>query len=98
MIWIRRRYKGETWATTPIMSTFEQHFMELGGPPSMLMIEEDHGPSDSTIWIRVPDKAIVGPYAGFEEASPSLLPKKAILLIGHNAEFEKVFTYGSSRP
>lgn len=97
MIWIRKRYIGETWAATPLFSTFEKHFMALGGPPSMLMIEQDHDPLDSTIWIRLPSKSEAGPYLGFEEAPSDQLPKQAILLIGHNAEFEKLFAYGSAR-
>ena len=95
MVWIRRRYSEKTWATTPLFDQFERHFMMLGGPKEMLMVEEQHAPLDSTIWIRLPGGAHAAAYSGFEEPSSQSLPKLAILLIGHNAEFEKQFEYGA---
>jgi hypothetical protein len=88
MIWIRRRLSTETWATSPIMDLFEEHFINAGSPNSMLMIEEPHPPLDLTIWIRLADKTQVTGYPGFEEAPDDQLPGEAGLLIGHIGEFE----------
>jgi hypothetical protein len=65
----------------------------------MLMVEEHHDtPSDSTIWIGLPDKSLVSAFEGFTEADPAKLPKRATLLVGKNAVFEGVFTYYDQRP
>ena len=98
MIWIRRRYSSDQpWTTTPIMRQVQKHFMAMGGPTSMLMIEENHGPLDSTIWIRLPDKKPAALYPDFEVAPEDQLPGKAVLLIGNGDEFEKLFKFGSSK-
>ena len=97
MVWIKRRYDKESWSSTQLMERVEQEFMTLGGPKEMLMIEETHEPLVSTIWIRHPNEVLAAAYDGFENADPADLPKQAILLIGHNSEFEKQFEYGPSR-
>jgi hypothetical protein len=95
MIWMKRHYET-TWANTTLLDDFEKLFMALKGPASMLMIEEEHAPLDSTVWMRLPNSALAAAFPGFEEASSAGLPKKAILLAGHTGEFEKLFNYGSS--
>jgi hypothetical protein len=44
----------------------------------------------ATIWIRLPASERAA-YQEFGEAPETALPKKAVLLIGHNGEFEKLF-------
>jgi len=99
MLWIRRRYSTGTWPKRAIFDQVERHYIALNAPPSMLMIEHYHDPLghplEATIWIRLPDKAKVALYPGFEKAPADQLPRKATLLIGHNAEFEKLFGYGT---
>jgi len=81
----------------PLLNYVEKHFMGMGAPSSMLMVEQHHGPDslDSTIWIRLPDKGHMAGYPGFEEVPEDQLPRKAILLIGDGDEFAKLFEYGS---
>ena len=60
-------------------------------PLEMLMVEErSPDGSGATIWVRLPasERAV---YREFGEAPESGLPKRTILLIGHNSEFEKLF-------
>ena len=97
MHWINRRYQDQTWAVT--RTIFERLFRAAKWPDAMLMVEEHHDtPSDSTIWIRLPDKSLVSAFEGFTEADPAKLPKRATLLVGKNAVFEGVFTYYDQRP
>lgn len=90
MVWLRKRF-GTTWATTSLMDDFEKLFMGLKGPCEMLMIEQEHAPLISTVWIRLPSSAHAKIFPGFEQVSEVELPKSAILLAGHNSEFEKLF-------
>jgi len=82
-----------------IFDQVERHFIALNAPPSMLMIEHYHDPLghplEATIWIRLPDEAQVALYPSFEETPADQVPRKATLLIGHNAEFERLFGYGT---
>src|SRR5215469_398408 len=76
-----------------VFETFGNHCIALGMPLEMLMVEErSRDGSGATIWIRLPasERAV---YREFGEALESGLPKRAILLIGHKGEFEKLFDY-----
>ena len=77
-----------------MFETFGEHCIALGMPLEMLMVEERsrERSGGSTIWIRLPtsERAI---YREFMEAPETGLPKRTILLIGHNREFEKRFEY-----
>ena len=61
-------------------------------PLEMLMVEERSRDRSGgwTLWIRLPasERAV---YREFGEVPETTLPKRAILLIGHNREFEKLF-------
>jgi hypothetical protein len=57
----------------------------------MLMVEaRSRDGSGVTIWIRLPASERAA-YWEFGEAPETALPERAILLIGHNGEFEKLF-------
>ena len=74
-----------------MFETFGNHCIALGMPLEMLMVEErSRDGSGATIWIRLPASERAA-YREFGEAPESGLPKRAILLIGHNREFEKLF-------
>jgi hypothetical protein len=75
----------------PIIDHFKADFSVNGAPIQMKMVEEQHAPEASTIWLRLLDKAQTGAYTGFEEASPDHLPAEAVFLVGHISEFEKLF-------
>ena len=94
MIWIKRHFEGRPWTESAIFNTFETLFMASGGPKAMLLIEQEHAPLVSTLWIRLPNAALQSAFDGFELADQAQLPQKAILLIGHNDEFETLFRYG----
>jgi hypothetical protein len=97
MIWIRRRFSSKAWADSPIMDLFDEHFIDAGAPISTLMIEEHHPPLDLTIWIRLAEKTQASAYPGFEKAPADQLPAVAEFLIGHDNEFERLFTYISDQ-
>ncbi len=94
MIWIKHRYKDGSWANSGIFERVEKHFMGASGPREMLMIEQSHSTGDQTIWIRLRNEMDAAVYPEFESGLTEDLPKAAVLLIGHNAEFEKLFRYG----
>ncbi len=94
MPWFKHTFKDRALQENAIQNRFEAIFMAAGGPPSMLLIEQAHQPGVSTHWLRLPDAKFVSAFPDFSPAEESELPKKAILLIGHNAEFEKLFEYG----
>ena len=92
-IWLKRQFPSDGFGTASVFETFGNHCIALGMPLEMLMVEErSRDGSGATIWIRLPvsERAV---YREFGEALESGLPKRAILLIGHNGEFEKLFDY-----
>ena len=95
MVWIRRRYATETWADTPFFGQFEKHFMGLNAPLAMLMNSMQHGGPGFDDLDTPGRLSQAAAYPGFEEAPAEELPKRAALLIGHDSEFEKLFSYGS---
>jgi hypothetical protein len=93
MQWYKRRYENSPMAETAILNRFETLFMADGGPPAMLLIAQEHAPTVSTLWLRLPDERLRSAFPELAAADESDLPKKAVLLAGHNAEFEKLFEY-----
>ena len=93
-MWFNRQFPSDGFGTASVFETFGEHCIALGVPLEMLMVEErsrdrSGGP---TIWIRLPASERVV-YREFGEAPETALPKRAMLLIGHNREFEKLFDY-----
>ena len=90
-IWLKRQFPSDGFGTASVFETFGNHCIALGMPLEMLMVEErSPDGSGATIWVRLPasERAV---YREFGEAPESGLPKRTILLIGHNSEFEKLF-------
>jgi hypothetical protein len=91
-MWLKRRFPSDGFGTASVFETFGEHCIALGMPLQMLMVEErsEHRSGGSTIWIRLPASERAA-YREFGEAPETALPKRAVLLIGHNGEFEKLF-------
>ena len=92
-MWLKRQFPSDGFGTASVFETFGEHCIALGVPLEMLMVEErSRDRSGAIIWIRLPasERAV---YREFVEAPETALPKRAMLLIGHNREFEKLFDY-----
>src|SRR5215469_8099546 len=91
-MWLKRQFPLDGFGTASVFETFGEHCIALGVPLEMLMVEERSRDRSggATIWIRLPasERAV---YPEFGEAPETAIPKRAILLIGHNSEFEKLF-------
>jgi len=90
-MWLKRQFPSDGFGTASVFEAFGEHCIALRMPLEMLMVEErSRDRSEATIWIRLPasERAV---YREFVEAPETALPKRAILLIGHNGEFEKLF-------
>lgn len=88
MGWYKKHF-SQTWAATSVLDDFVQVFMAYGGPPSMMLIEEPHGPLESTLWVWLPEAHLLDAFPGFVAAGG--LPKAAILLSGNKSRFEADF-------
>jgi hypothetical protein len=86
--WYKKHFP-ETWAATSVLDDFVQVFMAYGGPPPMMLIEEPHGPLESTLWVWLPEAHLIDAFPGF--AAVDAAPKAAILLAGNKARFEAGF-------
>ncbi len=91
MSWYKKHYP-QTWAATSVLDDFVQVFMAYGGPPPMMLIEDPHGPLESTLWVWLPEAHLIDAFPGFAPADEGSLPKAAILLAGNRARFEADFT------
>ncbi len=90
MGWYNKHFPT-TWAATSVLDDFVQVFMAYGGPASMMLIEEPHGPLESTLWVWLPEAHLIDAFPGFAAAEDGGLPKAAILLAGNRARFEADF-------
>jgi hypothetical protein len=88
--WYRRHFPT-TWAATSVLDDFVQVFMAYGGPPRMMLIEDPHGPLESTLFAWLPEAHLLDAFPGFAAADAGELPKAAILLAGNRARFEQDF-------
>ena len=90
-MWLKRQFPSDGFGTASVFEAFGNHCIARGVPLEMLMVEErSRDGSGATIWIRLPASERAA-YQEFGEAPETALPKRAVLLIGHNAEFEKLF-------
>lgn len=88
LAWYKKHFP-QTWAATSVLDDFVQVFMAYGGPPSMMLIEEPHGPLESTLWVWLPEAHLLDAFPGF--AAADAVPKAAILLAGNRTRFEADF-------
>jgi len=91
MLWFKKRFEGSPVIQDTIQNRFETIFNANGAPPEMLLIEQPIITGVSVFWLRLPDTRFRSAFPELEEADPSALPKRAVLLVGHPSEFEKLF-------
>lgn len=60
----------------------------------MLLVKQVHGSLVWTLWLRLPDERLRSAFPELAPGRETDLLKKAVLLVGHNAEFEAPFEYG----
>lgn len=94
LAWYKKHFP-ETWAATSVLDDFVQIFMAYGGPPQMMLIEDPHGPLESTLWMWLPEAHLLDAFPGFSAADG--LPRAAILLAGNRSRFEENFAV-ATRP
>jgi hypothetical protein len=56
-----------------------------------MLIEDPHGPLESTLWVWLPEAHLLDAFPGFAATDVGELPKAAILLAGNKARFEQDF-------
>ena len=95
MIWLTKPFENSPHMKAAIQNRFAVLFATQGSPESMLLVEENHAPHLSTIWLRLPDERLRSSFGELDEGDERHLPKSATLLIGHAGEFEKLFAYAS---
>ena len=88
MAWYKKHF-AETWAATSVLDDFVQVFMAYGGPPQMMLIEDPHGPLESTLFVWLPEEHLLDAFPGFVVADA--VPEAAILLAGSRTRFERDF-------
>ena len=88
LAWYKKHFP-ETWAATSVLDDFVQVFMAYGGPPQMMLIEDPHGPLESTLFVWLPEAHLLDAFPGFKAADA--VPKAAILLAGNRTRFERDF-------
>jgi hypothetical protein len=88
--WYQKHFP-ETWAGTSVLDDFVQVFMAYGGPPPMMLIEDPHGPLESTLWMWLPEAHLLDAFPGFVTVEGQALPKAAILLAGNRSRFDADF-------
>lgn len=81
MNWYKKRYGDQCWAETAIFNRFEALFMAAGAPLDMVMVEQEHDATDSTIWLALPDR-FVSAFPEFKPAGDEEPPKELTYLIG----------------
>jgi len=72
--WYKKHFP-KTWAASSVLDDFVQLFMAYGGPPPMMLIEDPHGPLESTLWVWLPEAHLLDAFPGFVAADAGGLPK-----------------------
>jgi hypothetical protein len=90
--WIEKTVKIDEWVR--VQDRFEKHFMALRAPNDMMLVSVDEfGTGNTKLIAGLQDDTLLRLYPGFRPMSEGALPKKATLLVRHNAAFEKHFEY-----
>jgi hypothetical protein len=92
MIWARRTIAPPEWQDA--QDQFENLFMKLGCPRQMMLVAVfGPAPDQTSLFASLPDAMLLTCLKGFESIGSCELPPEASLLIGHNDQFAKHFTY-----
>jgi hypothetical protein len=60
-------------------------------PQDFMMVQEDHKPSEATIWVRLPDPSLKTMFPDFTEGQIATLTARPIKLVVEDAEFNRAF-------
>lgn len=93
MPWYRRRFEDKPQREAAVFKRFETIFFASDAPEGMLFVKERHGSGASTLWLRLPDAKFRSAFKDFEDRNGAELPRRAIFMIGHKAQFESLFEY-----
>jgi len=89
--WYKKRFEGVPLAKDAIQNAFKQLLISKAEPVGMLLIEEVHTPTGSTLWVRLPAPRHPSAFTGFIPADETALPKTPKFLLGSRAAFDKQF-------
>ena len=76
-----------------VQNRFLVLYMATGGR-EMLMVEQVHRPTESTVWMHLPDERFESAFPEFQRDDEKGLPKKAGLLVGDHNRFLQQFKFG----
>jgi hypothetical protein len=97
MLWARKTIGPTDWGTT--QDQFEELFVKLGGPKQMMLVAASDPASGQPIFLMsLPSTTFLGTFSGFERVMEGDLPSEAALLVGHNDEMKKHFSYPVRKP
>ena len=87
MFWLKKNFAGDQWFD--VQDRFEAHFMKALGPREMMLVCADQENFRTDLFIGLPEGSSASLYEGFEKVDQP--PERAVLLVGHQDEFEKRF-------
>ena len=93
MIWLKCRSTQRPMQLAAIRSRVET----ISDQPEFLLVADPHTPLDVTVWLRLADGRYRTLFPEFKEARTDDLPKKALLMVGDQIEFEKLFAYAGEQ-
>jgi hypothetical protein len=97
MIWLKCRFDlSKQAALNAAQNRFETLFMGSGAPPEMMMISEHPDVHTTIVWAHMSERW-ENAFQEFERGDSANLPRKASLLVGQPAEFERQFEYAAPR-
>jgi hypothetical protein len=91
-VWARRGFLDTTYLS--IVDRMAEQELALGSTSEHMMVRtrrDDDRKGITTVFIRVPDPALLAAYEGFERVNDVDLPQEVILLYGDLSEFRKLF-------
>jgi len=92
-IWAKRRVPLSE--TSRLQDDFEELFMSMNGPRTMMMVSANRDCSDSSedVFIQLPDASLLGALPGFESIDERELPQQASPLVAQQDAFEERFWF-----
>ena len=92
-IWAKRRVPLSE--TSRLQDDFEELFMSMNGPRTMMMVSANPDYSDGSedVFIQLPDASLLGTLPGFESIDERELPQQASPLVAQQDAFEERFWF-----
>ena len=90
MLWIKKRFKRpDLWPETDLLDRAKRLLGRF--PLEFMMVEDEHKLFDSTIWVRLPNAALMSLFPDFKEGDISKVKVRPIKLAAEESKFEEVF-------